>query len=889
MPGKSAGRGTTARGVRIKVAAFWTRRWVQVAAVLIALPVIAFCFAASYYYVTFAKVIDARLHGERERVLPRVFARPLELRAGQSLTEEQLVDRLNDLGYTERETPAKPGEFAVKGDAISILGRTDNVKGKVINVAFVKPPPKVQRASRKPAPPPKRSDRVEVLQLGTEAQDRIVLDAPVLTALIGGEREKRRPVALSAIPARMTQAVLAIEDHRFYDHPGVDFIRSIGAIVTNLRGDTPYLVGGSTITQQLVKNFFLTPEKSLRRKVQEQVMALVLERRASKDEILELYLNEIPLGQRGSFAIRGVSEASRLFFGKDVSNLSLAEAATIAGVIQSPSALNPFNNPTRCRDRRNVVLQAMVTADYVSQEAADQAIKEPLALVQRALESEAPYFVDYIGQQLEEQFPGLTTTTSEAVEVYTTLDMHDQRLALDAVRDGLANVDKLLARRKRKGRAEAALLAIDPRTGDILAMVGGRFYNQSQFNRVVTSRRQPGSVFKPFVFLTAFEQAQELGLTDLSPASIVDDSPQTWETVESLWEPANYENEYDGPITWRRALAHSRNLATIKVAEQIGFDKVSNLWKKLGVGNPPRPYPSIALGVFEATPLEIATAYTLFPNQGKLRPLRSLLQITRDGQDLTPKPAAPRDMVRPTSAYLVTSMMRSVLNEGTGAGARGQGFTLDGAGKTGTTNDLRDAWFVGFTPELLTVVWVGFDDNQPLGLSGAQAALPIWSQFMSRALAGHANQGFEAPEGISFVDIDPETGKLPQPGCPKVITEAFLAGSEPIEACELHRFGASPSPVPGETPTLPPGAGTQFAPPAATGTAPAPATPAFPSAAPPPSLSPSAPGLTGPAAGTTAPPGPATQPAVSNPSAPAAPPSAAPSTPRPSSPGSFGR
>ncbi|MGE3705530.1 MAG: penicillin-binding transpeptidase domain-containing protein, partial [Vicinamibacterales bacterium] len=520
----------------------------------------------------------------------------------------------------------------------------------------------------------------------------------------------------------------------------------------------------------------------------EQVMALVLERRATKDEILELYLNDIPLGQRGSFAIRGVSEASRLFFGKDVSNVSLVEAATIAGVIQSPSALNPFNNPTRCRERRNVVLQAMATTGYITQEAADRAVKEPLSLVQRALEAEAPYFVDYVGQQLETEFPGLTTTTDETVEVYTTLDLHLQRLALDAVRDGLATVDKLLSRRKRKGRAEAALIAVDPKTGDILAMVGGRFYNQSQFNRAVTSRRQPGSVFKPFVYLAAMAQALETGATDASPAALVDDSPMTWETVEGPWEPSNYEQEYDGLVTWRRALAHSRNLATIKVAEQIGFDTVAALWKKVGVGEEAKGYPSIALGVFEATPLEIASAYTLFPNMGTVRPLRSLLRIVRDEEELPIAVPTERRVAPPAPTFIVTNMMRSVMNEGTAAGARGMGFTLDAAGKTGTTNDLRDAWFAGFTPELLTVVWVGFDDNQPVGLSGAQAALPIWTPFMRRALAGHPSASFDAPAGVTFVDVCPDTGKRPSPFCPRVMSESFLEGTEPLTACDLHTF-----------------------------------------------------------------------------------------------------
>ena len=334
------------------------------------------------------------------------------------------------------------------------------------------------------------------------------------------------------------------------------------------------------------------------------------------------------------------------------------------------------------------------------------------------------------------------------------------------------------------------MIAIDPRSGDILAFVGGRSYNQSQYNRAIVSRRQPGSVFKPFVYLTAFEQAVKTGRTDVTPASITDDEQETFEFDDQVWTPENYEHEYDGPITFRRALAHSRNLGTIHVAQSAGYGNVAALWKKLGVGNAPKPYPSIALGVFEATPYEIATAYTLFPNGGTIRPLKHLLRVVSGGKDVTKKDAStPRTVARPDTTFLVTNMMRSVLNEGTAASARSMGFTLDAAGKTGTTNDLRDAWFVGFTPELLTVVWVGFDDNQPVGLSGARAALPMWTQFMRTALTGRASVPFEAPEGIVFVDIDAETGKLAAPHCPKIIPEAFLAGTEPREMCEMHRYG----------------------------------------------------------------------------------------------------
>ena len=768
----------------------------RVTAAVLAVPTVLLCFVATYYAVSFGRLIDARLHGERDTTLPRVFARPLELRRGQSLTDRQLIDRLNDLGYANREHVEKPGEFAVGAGAVAVVPRSPSFKNQIVRVVFERPPAAGRVPPRKA--PPRVADRVLQLELGSKPTERLVLDAPVLTSLGGGEREKRRPVALSVIPDRVRQAVLAIEDRRFYEHPGVDPIGIVGAAISNLRGKRGYTAGGSTITQQVARNVFLPKmfpemtlqaarEKSLRRKLLEMWVSIIITARASKDEIFEMYLNDMTLGQRGSFGIVGVAEASRLFFGKDVSNVSLAEAATIAGVFQSPSALSPFNNPERCKDRRNVVLGAMADAGYISADVSARVQREPLIVVQRALEAEAPYFVDFVGQILSDQYPGLTTTTDMPVEVYTTLDLHLQRVAQDAVRAGLTGVDNQLAKRKR-GKAEAALIALDPRNGEILAFVGGRSYNQSQYDRAVVSRRQPGSVFKPFVFLTAFERALELGRSDMTPASITLDEQETFEFDDQVWTPENYEHTYDGPITYRHALAHSRNLGTIHVAQQAGYDRVSALWKSLGIGTPPKPYPSIALGVFEATPFEIATAFTIFPNGGVMRPLKEILQITRGGKDITKNEAtAPKTIAKPQTTFLVTNMMRSVLNEGTAASARSAGFTQDAAGKTGTTNDLRDAWFVGFTPELLTVVWVGFDDNQPVGLSGAKAALPIWTQFMKAALAGRASVPFTVPEGIAFMNIDADTGKIATPYCPKVINEAFIAGTEPNQVCDLHR------------------------------------------------------------------------------------------------------
>jgi penicillin-binding protein 1B len=782
------------RGWRIRVPrARWKRAVLGVAAGL----AFVFVIILGYYYVQFSRIIEARLHGERDRVIPRVFARPLTLHTGQGLTEVELVARLNDLGYTEKARVERPGEFAMDRRAVVLLPRGGDQSGKPVRIAFADPAV-VKTAQRAPQRVPDRIFRIEANGRGV---DSVTLDPPMLSGLVTGTRERRRRVPLESIPQRMQQAVLAIEDRRFYMHPGVDPISLVGAVVTNLTSDRR--VGRSTVTQQLSRMFFLSDEfnaelqsgtrgrtwGSYRRKALEIFMAAILETKATKGEILELYLNDVYLGNRGSFALHGVAEAARIFFGKDVSNLTLSEAALIAGVIQNPYQHSPFVNRERSQERRNVVLNAMAEADFITRDAATRAQSDPITVVTRAVDNEAPYFVDYLGEQLQAQFPGITQREG-ALDIYTTLDLNLQRYAQDAVRNGLTRVDEILSRRRRKpGPAQAALVAIDPRSGEILAMVGGRFYNQSQFNRAIAARRQPGSTFKPFVYLAAFEHAADEGRADLTPATMVWDEPTTWTFDQQEWSPRNYDGEYDGQIPLRRALALSRNIAAIKVADQVGFDRVASLWKKARIGrNDLQGYPSIALGVFELTPMEVATAYTMFVNGGMIRPLRGIARVQSGEISITPQGAEGPRVAREQTTFLVTNMMRSVVNEGTGAGARAAGFALDAAGKSGTTNDLRDAWFVGFTPELLAVVWVGFDDNTPLGLSGTQAALPIWTEFMKRGLAGQDNVSFEAPDGISFVEIDRDTGRLALPTCPRVTSEAFLAGTEPLEMCDLHRW-----------------------------------------------------------------------------------------------------
>ena len=507
----------------------------------------------------------------------------------------------------------------------------------------------------------------------------------------------------------MIQAVLAIEDRRFYDHPGIDPIGIAGAVFDNVFGSKAYLRGGSTVTQQLVKNTFLTPEQDAEAEVDRMVHVGGARDGASrKDQILQLYLNDVSLGQRGSFAIHGVAEAARLFFAKDVTQPLAGEAATIAGVIQSPSRLSPFNNPERAKERRNVVLHAMADAGFIS---GDDAPSAPRASrcrsCARALEAEAPYFVDYVTQELQDEYirpPAPSTSTPRSTSTCSGSRRTRVRDGLTAStrcwrgasgsRAGGADCHRPADRRDPRARRRPLLqpVAVQPR---------------------VSARRQPGSVFKPFVYLAAFEHAQARGTHRPHAGNHVSTSRRRSSSTQQTWTPRNYDGEYDGPITLRRALALSRNIATIKVAESAGYDEVAALWRRVGAGTPPRPYPSIALGVFEATPFEIATAYTLFPNGGTIRPLRAISRLVAEGKDLPLQNPEPRTVARPDTTFLVTNMMRSVINEGTGAGARAAGFALDAAGKSGTTNDLRDAWFVGFTPELLTVVWVGLDDNQP--------------------------------------------------------------------------------------------------------------------------------------------------------------------------------
>ena len=732
---------------------------------------------ATLAYRTLSQQLDARLAAGLTPPAAMVFGAPLELVPGLGLDRGGLASRLDELGYARRDQARRAGEYAVGPEAVTLIPREGPHEGRAARVRFA--------PAGGDAAGGGDGGHVALIEIppGRRAE-RLALDAPHLSTLHGRDRRRRRTVPLAEMPRDVVRAVLAAEDHRFFDHPGIDAVRIAGAAVTNLTGDRSYLVGASTLTQQLIKNTLLSPEQTLARKLREQALALLLERRLPKPRILELYLNEVYVGHRGSFAIHGVAQGARALFDKDLRNLTLGEAATLAGLIRAPQTHSPRRHPERARERRNGVLQAMVDLGLVTPDRAMVAAREPLTTATDTADREAPYLVDFVRARTESRLDDWRRG-DRALRIETTVDLHLQRLAEAAVREGL---DRIADRRggSRETPPQAALVTVDPRSGAIRAMVGGRSYQESQFNRAEHARRQPGSVVKPFVYLAALERAaREPGLR-FTPASVIDDRPTTFRFGGRPWRPTNYGGVYDGPVTARAALARSRNVAAVKVGELAGFGAIARLWAAASGGPTPPAYPSIVLGSFESTPLEVAAAYTVLANRGVRAPLHAVSRVTAGEQVIHRAEDRPQPVAAADSAFLVTSMLRSTFDTGTAAAARRNGFVHDAAGKTGTSNDLRDAWFAGFTPTLLTVVWVGMDDDSPLGLTGAEAALPIWTAFMRRALAERTLPGFLPPSRVTLVDVCPDTGLAATAACPRPIAEAFAAGTEPGARCPRH-------------------------------------------------------------------------------------------------------
>jgi len=716
-------------------------------------------------------IYSARALSKFERVEARrstvLYAAPPVLRPGVSVGALDLAGILGRLGYRETRSAAGPGQFSRSDGAWDIAVGSGN--GGAGRVSLTVSGGRITR----------------LRQNGADVQS-VALPPELLASAGASMGENIRPVRLADVPPVLRTAVLAIEDERFYEHGGLDPRGVLRAVWANVRKGR-VVEGGSTITQQLVKSRLLTPERTFSRKLNEAFLSTALEWRYSKDQILEAYLNEIYLGQAGGAAVRGVGAASRAYFGKEVHQLTLPEAALLAGMIRGPNSYSPNTNPDRARDRRDVVLTRLRDLGKISEADYRRARREPVkARTAPGSGLTAPYFLDYVRAELERSTE-VDLADQHGVRVYTTLDPVLQKFAEAAVVKGIDRLETARPRLRRQNseeRLQAALIVLDPATGQVRAMVGGRDYRVSQFNRAVLARRQPGSAFKPFVFLAALTPREDG--PRFTAASMIEDAPITVMVDGKPWSPKNYDDRYQGPVTVRRALEGSLNTATVRLAQAVGLGTVVQTARSLGVEGDLKPVPALALGVFETTPLDLARAYVPLANGG-LAPSGGAVETVSDdgGRAIWSASRETRPVIGAPEAFLMTSLLEGVVNSGTGASARALGVSGAVAGKTGTTNDGRDAWFVGYSSNVLALVWVGFDDGTPAGLSGAEGALPIWSEFMRQALDVYPASAFPEPPGITYVKIDATNGRKATAYCPVVVTEVFLNGTEP-PPCEEH-------------------------------------------------------------------------------------------------------
>jgi penicillin-binding protein 1B len=748
----------------------------RVVIIVCSLLLIAALGSFIFFYASYAAVIDQRLKAGVFANSAKIFAAPISVAVGDAVTPMDIATDLRRSGYTEsRGNPV--GYYQVHPNFIEIFPQSDSY--------FEQEPGVIRFNSGK-------ISQIVSLQDNT-ARSQYQLEPQLMQAISGPTREKRRMVKFHDIPAILVDAVTSIEDKRFFQHAGFDPIRIAKAVYVDVKEGRKDQ-GASTLSMQTARMFFLTQDKSWKRKAAEFIITLLLEQKLSKEEIFEYYANQVPLGQRGSFHIVGFGQASEAYLGKELNSITLPEAATLAGMIQRPSYFDPFRHPERLKERRNIVLQLMRQNDVISERDYKLAVDAPMTVINAGSTSvEAPYFVDMVNDALQAMFTDTTDFQSNAYRIYTTIDMRLQRAAVEAIRAGMANVDELVKKQKRfKGQTpptpQVALVALDPHTGEVKAFAGGRNYGMSQLNHALATR-QPGSIFKPFVYATALETGINGSAKVMTASTIVVDEPTTFYfDTQPPYTPGNFGMKFLGPVTLRDALAHSLNVATVEVAEMVGYGAVVNMANRAGMNYKVQPTPSVALGAYEITPLEAAGAYTMFANRGHyIKPSFLSLVRSQEGRVVYKNKVDEKLVLDPRIAYLTTSLMEEVLRTGTAAGVRARfGFTVPAAGKTGTSHD---GWFAGYTSELLCVVWVGFDDNRELNLEGAHSAAPIWAQFMKKALDYREYRDvkpFRAPEGIVTVEIDPESGMRATPLCPKRRTEVYVAGTEPVEMCPLH-------------------------------------------------------------------------------------------------------
>src|SRR5688572_9079860 len=684
-----------------------------------------------YYWMILSNRIDNLLSGEVFTRSAGIYAAPKQIRAGQNLSAEGLVAYLKRAGYVEQghQGESARGRYVVNGPSIEIVPGEDGV----VDGARTFPRVRIQFTR----------DGESITSItnteGNSRLDRVLIEPELISSVTGRERAKRKVIGFNDLPPHLIKAITVTEDRAFFEHYGVNIRGIVRAFVRRYEADPNSPLarqGGSSITQQLVKNLLLSPERTWRRKIAEAYMSLILETRLSKDKIFELYCNQAYLGQQSGFSINGFGEAAAAYFNKDVTNLTLAESAFLAGLIRSPNRYNPYHDIETATARRNQVLQSMLeTGDITPDEFAQASASElKVAPVKGRIDvSDAPYFSDYVQSELGDLVAG--PGTAEHLRIYTTVDMDLQRAAYAAVSKQLAALDKVQAKRVQPGTLQAALVAMNPRTGEIVAMIGGRDYAKSQLNRA-EAMRQPGSVFKPFAYATAVNTAYDPVPRVITPATIYKDEPKTFTYDNQEYSPGNFGDQYSNqPVTLRDALVRSLNVITVEVATEITIGRVMNLAAKAGLPKVQRAYPAMALGTSEATPLQMASAYTAFAAGGtRTSPIAINRITTGKGVTIASPTGLKSEVMRPDVAYVMTSFLKDVINRGTAARVRARGFKGNVAGKTGTS---RDGWFAGYTPNLVCVVWVGFDDGSQLGLTGANSALPIWADFMSVALATH--------------------------------------------------------------------------------------------------------------------------------------------------------
>ena len=751
-----------------------------------------------YYWTVFSGRIDNLFKGEVFTRSAGIYAAPKQLHVGQAISEDQLLGLLKSAGYVEKAQQADKarGRYSVNNGAVEIEPSDSNIvdgqrQFQHVRIQFARTGKGISGIS----------------DLETNGKlDKAWLEPQLISSVTGRDRAKRKIVGYNDLPPHLVKAIVVTEDRSFFEHYGVNLRGILRALVRRYDSDPNSPIarqGGSSITQQLVKNLLLSPERTLRRKVAEAYMSVILETRLSKEQIFALYANQVYLGQQSGFSINGFGEAAEAYFNKDVTNLTLPESAFLAGLIRSPNRYNPYHDLDTATARRNQVLDNMAETGEITGDEAAKAKAQPLQVAAtkgRIDISDAPYFADYVQSQLGDIIAG--PGAAEHLRIYTTIDLDLQRAAYAAVTKQLAALDKIEAKRFEPGTLQAALIAMNAKTGEIVAMVGGRDYGKSQLNRVTDALRQPGSSFKPFVYATALNTAYDPVPRVITAATTYVDEPKTFTYDNQEYSPGNFGDKYSHePVTLRDGLVHSLNVVTVDVAMEVTIGRVMNLAAKAGLPKPARAYPAMALGTSEATPLQVASAYTAFATLGtRTTPIAINRITTGTGVTIAAPTPQKNEVFHPDVAYVMTSFMKDVVNRGTAAPLRARGFKANVAGKTGTS---RDGWFAGYTPNLVCVVWVGFDDGSQLGLTGANSALPIWSDFMQVALAEHPEwQGdWAMPAGIEQIAISPKTGAPATPDDPDKRIELFINGTSP------HGAETIPEPelTPEELPTLEPG------------------------------------------------------------------------------------